>query len=276
VSLLMLSLGCLAVGERPEGTDLDGPWRWVGTASNTICGVNTARKMACVSSDSGQPIWRKLHKDFVQLDGVCGVTDDGEVSCLGAAFGDDGWIQDSPIGNRFVSVKLSADDAACAIRDDDSARCWAKDNISERISDQPESLVASVISSDFGGGITPDGELAVWGDSPSLNFFYNAPLTDIATDGTDMVFINDEDAWDLNSGSRIRRAGGIKLEAEAGTFCSMAESGMAMCWGEDDYGQAQQPDATFRDIDVSTNFACGVTDNQRIRCWGDAKSFPFE
>ena len=54
-----------------------------------------------------------------------------------------------------------------------------------------------------------------------------------------------------------------------GTACAIRESGEAVCWGNNDYGQADAPSGRFTAVSVGGAHACGLQESDELECWGD-------
>ena len=54
-----------------------------------------------------------------------------------------------------------------------------------------------------------------------------------------------------------------------GTACAIRESGEAVCWGNNDYGQADAPSGRFAAVSVGDAHACGLRESGEVVCWGD-------
>ncbi len=59
------------------------------------------------------------------------------------------------------------------------------------------------------------------------------------------------------------------LVAGNGTVCGLRYDNHAiMCWGRNDYGQANPPSGTFMDIAMTETNGCGVRSDGTLACWG--------
>ena len=61
---------------------------------------------------------------------------------------------------------------------------------------------------------------------------------------------------------------GSTLSAGENHVCAIQEDDTLICWGDNQYNQADPPSGTFSEIEVGFNFGCGLKTNGTISCWG--------
>lgn len=54
--------------------------------------------------------------------------------------------------------------------------------------------------------------------------------------------------------------------------CMLSENGKPVCWGADYHGITSPPDIMLRSLSVSADTACGITPEDKLRCWGSPLS----
>ena len=74
---------------------------------------------------------------------------------------------------------------------------------------------------------------------------------------------------DLGTGETVMETAFVQVNAGGYHSCARRGTGEVVCWGRNNHGQLDVPDAVY--VDVSSNYwhSCGVTDANEIRCWGD-------
>lgn len=62
-------------------------------------------------------------------------------------------------------------------------------------------------------------------------------------------------------------------EVSAGQFfaCGLTSNRTIECWGADDGGQAKAPAGAFTQVSAGEGFACGLRPGGAVECWGDSK-----
>ena len=59
-----------------------------------------------------------------------------------------------------------------------------------------------------------------------------------------------------------------QISAGGDHTCALLESGTLICWGRNDFGQTEPPDAVFRRVEAGNAFTCGVANQDEILCFG--------
>jgi len=60
----------------------------------------------------------------------------------------------------------------------------------------------------------------------------------------------------------------VKVTTGEEHVCALKPNGKVLCWGENDYGQADPPGSKFKAIDGGAYHTCGIKLNGRVKCWG--------
>jgi alpha-tubulin suppressor-like RCC1 family protein len=60
----------------------------------------------------------------------------------------------------------------------------------------------------------------------------------------------------------------VKVTTGEEHVCALKPNGKVLCWGENDYGQADPPGGKFKAIDGGAYHTCGIKLNGRVKCWG--------
>jgi len=61
---------------------------------------------------------------------------------------------------------------------------------------------------------------------------------------------------------------GSTLSAGGNHVCAIQEDDTLICWGWNQYNQADPPSGTFSEIEVGFDFGCGLKTDGTISCWG--------
>jgi hypothetical protein len=61
----------------------------------------------------------------------------------------------------------------------------------------------------------------------------------------------------------------LDLSVGRHTACALKPDHSLVCWGSNNYGQLDVPEAQFKDVSVGKRHACGVTVFNELICWGD-------
>jgi alpha-tubulin suppressor-like RCC1 family protein len=67
-------------------------------------------------------------------------------------------------------------------------------------------------------------------------------------------------------------ANSVKVSAGEEHVCAIKLNQRAVCWGDNDNGQAKAPKGKFKAIDAGVYHTCGILVNGQVKCWG-ANSF---
>ena len=71
-----------------------------------------------------------------------------------------------------------------------------------------------------------------------------------------------EDLWVVPQGVYTN------IDAGANHVCALIESGSAVCWGDDTFGQLSSGGGEFTAIGAGFAHSCGIDSNRRAQCWG--------
>jgi alpha-tubulin suppressor-like RCC1 family protein len=153
---------------------------------------------------------------------------------------------------------------ACAIRSDGETVCWG-DNAYGQL-DVPDERFATIAAGDYHTcGVREDRSLRCW--------------------GSDGKFVD-------QGQSRAPDIRAVEISAGGRVTCALLDGGAVQCWGLDVTGSCAQDGAqgmpcphwddrgplsapvgvTFEHISVDFVFACGLTTDHELRCWGSNAS----
>ena len=59
------------------------------------------------------------------------------------------------------------------------------------------------------------------------------------------------------------------LGAGGNHTCALQKDGQVFCWGDDQYGQAEDQEGPLQSIDAGFDHTCGLTVDDQVVCWGD-------
>ncbi|MBN1960834.1 MAG: hypothetical protein JW841_07795 [Deltaproteobacteria bacterium] len=196
---------------------------------------------------------------------ACAVQKNGRVFC----FGPNG-THEAPF-NNFTQVSVS-NDRACGVQPDLSVLCWGhtpekhKDmsNYTERNKDSlPDEFFKQLsLNESFGCGVTLEGIIRCWGFGGSLASD-NCQFTDAPK--RCKPFPEHLGPWS-------------QVIAASHQTCGLAKTGQIACWRSDerhgmdcsgqDYGLAQPPKGTFKQVANGDVHFCAINTNDEVVCWG--------
>ncbi|MFL5493489.1 MAG: RCC1 domain-containing protein [Gemmatimonadales bacterium] len=221
----------------------------------------------------------------------CGVAEDGRAYCWG--FGAYGQLgngateeRDAPVavlgGLSFRQVS-AGNDFTCGVTTDDKAYCWGF-NARGQLGDGTETLrlapvlVRSLRVRQVSAGdshtcaVTTDQRAYCWG---------------LLTDDMPVALGNGST---VGSATPVRVSGSLvfrQVSVGTGHSCGVTTSDEAFCWGDNQYGQIGDGEASasnrltpsrvagtrrFRQVDAGVFHTCAVTLAYRAFCWGDNRA----
>lgn len=175
----------------------------------------------------------------------------------------------------WISVD-TRDDTTCALKDDHTLWCWGR-NTSGQVALPPGSdgmvaeprqvdgtWTAVAVGADHACALDEDGRAHCWGRG---------------IDGQ----LGDGSMTDRPAPGRVTSSATfVSLTAGDQFTCGLEAGGAASCWGANNVGQLGDATLTYRDVPTpvqqgglafdrlaaGARFACGVTTDRRLRCWG--------
>ena len=60
----------------------------------------------------------------------------------------------------------------------------------------------------------------------------------------------------------------IEVSVSQGHSCALRESGVIVCWGANDRGQADAPPGRYRSVSAGWSHTCALRESGEIACWG--------
>lgn len=264
----------------------DTLWCW-GSNSNGELGDNSTTQRLVPTAISGGGTWKQVG---VGLNLSCGIKSDDTLFCWGSNSNGRTGLNTSA-GNTLVPTGINgggtwaqvgvADQHACAVRSDNTLRCWGN-NFNGQLGDNSttQRLVPTAVSGGgswkyvMGGynhscGIKSDDTLWCWGNN-------NSGRTGLGTAvGNTLV------PTQISGGGTWKR---IDTAQYNGAFsCGIKSDDTLWCWGYNYYGQLGDPvistfgttvpnlvagGGAWKDVKVAQNTSCGLKADGSIRCWG--------
>lgn len=229
----------------------DGPHLQIRGSGGAACSFGPALDVHCWGSGTmGSQI--PLEGRYIDVDvslaesgAICGVTTRGRLRCIPwSDYGDphraEPFLQGFPDGTGFRRVALGTFHA-CALRANGTIACWGEDDLGGTAV-PAGSFIDVGVGYGFTCAVQGDGKVSCWGK---------------LWDGTRVVAPELHDA--------------IAVDAEDSSVCALRATGEVICWGSEDVWAGPQgapPQARFRQLSVGLDHACGVTEDDRIACWG--------
>lgn len=205
---------------------------------------------------------------------VCAIFD-GSIECWGSDR-DEGLLN-APEG---TFRQISADAwRTCAISTDDQLECWGK--LGGELVDLPSWNFRQVSAGDHVCAILMGGEVSCWaGEHAMRPEEWEVPdgkfQTLSASIGGYLCGLTVEDGiecwgWQAFDGAtEYPQSGSFQDVDNAHPACAIDENGHVTCWAGE---LPEAPEKSFRHISIRDNYACGITEDDELECWGD---FPAE
>jgi len=229
---------------------LSGRFMDIDTGRNSFCGVRVDGYLVCDESPgyatgvANPPYPPNPNLPFRQVSAgvshACAVDDLGQVKCWGTDR--EGQVSGAPQGAGFSEVAAGGDQT-CALTTNGAVECWGDMRQGDWVGPPPESFVSINADTWTHCGISTNGGLYCWGDPSGPLVFANPP-------------------------------GGRYTAADPGVWdaCALESNGTARCWSPrrgNQYGLSSNvPSANFVDVAAGYHHACGITDDDRVLCWG--------
>ena len=269
------------------------------TLSVDIIDLSLGKRYGCVlkedhlpqcwgTNDRGQasPINQPFTKIYASLGAhTCALNDDGIAQCWGDPT--NGRTL-PPQDTRFTDLALGSDHS-CGLSVDQKVYCWGNDLLGQ--SDAPEGRFTSIHAGDgYSCAHSIDGTLSCWGSIsvPVLPLFQDISVGDAHACG--VLVDGSLDCWGWPRGGRLLAPEGSFTQVSVGSDhgCALNEDKAIQCWGvgvdpnrferDGDYDQADPPPPpseggiTFQQISVGSTHSCALSEEGRIRCWGDQRN----
>lgn len=191
---------------------------------------------------------------------VCGVHDDGRVSCALIdplrQYGE--WVHANLRGLGDVAQVAISQERGCAVHTDRSLSCWGSDVPFRRRG--------------FDG---PHAPAVVEGVSGVVQVAHTMGETYVLRDNGDLLRF-DSDPASLKHSPVQREVAAVA--SSYGTVCALSSQGVVTCW-EDDEPESPEPVSglpVVTSITVGPSHACAATASGEVYCWGQWRSLRNE
>jgi len=250
-------------------------WSDISSGDGHACGLTDAGEIACWGNDDlGQAT--PLSGPFVQIasgdDFSCGLQDSGTVEC----WGDNEHGQTEAPSDAFQMIAAGGFHA-CGIGLDGGVSCWGKDTKGQ--ASPPEARFISMgLGFSHGCGITDEGALLCWGDDdfeqcrpPSGSFL----LVDGGSQHTcGLKEDSSIECWGCGGSKNSEycippeSSGFAELTSRGRTNYALTSQGEPVVWGYEHTTDDDYLDLRYSTLSSGNNYACGITDDYKIACWG--------
>ena len=231
---------------------------------------------ACAISTAGGPVCWGLNNAFQ----------------LGTVSGDRSTVPVAPeLGAIDLDTIVAGHTLTCGLDRKRRAWCWGGDLVTPRVIAEGRSF-GEIKGGELFCGRDDDDLIWCWG----LDTRLAAPVTgttaltvwDVGALGCGLLADSTASCWTLET-PLTAVPGGMKfrtISAGGGHACGMGADNVARCWGSDQGGAlgnggaagssetpvvvTSPPGATLVQVHAGAGFSCGVADNGRGYCWGDA------
>lgn len=239
--------------------------RWLSLSAGTGfgCGVTSLGTTRCWGrDDEGQTTvpWGRLAAVSVGHGFSCGITADDALRCwgLGARDENEWWNRGRPCHpdeswGPFVDVTVGMGDA-CALHRGGDAVCWrclAGEQSSARAYTVlgPFSLMDG--SFEHGCGLAKEG-LRCWRDEgrQQTTLAVDGPISDLAVSGRSVCLLSDDGVVSCSRGLHTGLGPSAPRRVEVASFT-----------------EAEGANEHFVEVDMTTTFACALSDRDRVWCW---------
>jgi hypothetical protein len=214
----------------------------------------------------------------------CALTASGAVSCWGD--NENGQLGDGTTVMRASAVPVSSlgsgvraiatgEESSCALTTQGGVKCWGILSGDGTVTPRPTpadvvGLASGVVAIAAGGwhtcALRPDGSVLCWGANASGEL----------GDGTQMERLEPVSVQGL--GAPV-----VAISAGHDHTCALTNTGAALCWGDNLYGELGDGTLTSRltpvpvvgldsgvaAISAGTNMTCALTSSGKVSCWGE-------
>lgn len=284
-----------AASEAAGQIDLTQRFIDVDSNENQTCALGADHHIACFRGAVGEntyamPEW--LHGAIASItsgvEHVCALREIGTVSCWGSDY----YGQSSPSVGKFVSLSAGARHT-CGLRMDGRVECWG--HRADALLDVPDGAFASVSAgASHSCGLREDGRVECWGsnrygesDPPDIAF---AQVEAGAAISCGLTAAGKVECWGFNESDSAERHGDVTiLQPPDETFasisltkhyprswqfyaCGLTHEGVIRCWGSPHAGLIEPNEGRFLSVVAASRFGCGLKADGTVSCWGEADS----
>jgi len=252
-----------------------GIWGW--PAGCHTCGVDTGGGARCWgNNDSGQsnPPVGTFNKITAGSDFTCAFKTGGAVTCWGNNY----YGQSSPPASQFAQIASGGQWNSCGVMTDGTAACWGYSYITPEPR-HPYLPGGTFIFVDSLCGVRSDGTMACWdGNSTPLDGAYKQVSTSVPFQGGRLCGIKTDGSvacsWTSTppAGTFAQVSVGFGPDGPPDLVtafaCGITTEGIVACWGYNNHGQSTPPAGKFTQVSVADSYACAVSVDNRLWCWG--------
>lgn len=162
----------------------------------------------------------------------------------------------------------------CAVKNDASIVCWGKPQVQDDFGQEnpPSGQFDEVSAGAFTSCALSGGQPTCWGKQPDTSVFPKNDVHIVVGSGGDVCV---QDTCGRATCSGIPGAPGTaftQIAVGTGFACGLTPQGAIQCWGSDSNGQASPPGGKFVFIAAGDAHACAIRDDGTIACWGAGKT----
>ncbi len=199
--------------------------------------------------------------------GVCGIREEGAVSCWDWRGGD------APPQGAFTSISVG--NQACGLRSHGAITCWGRDNDG---STPPEgSFVEISVNGYYGCGLRSHQTVSCWGSDHNAQPIVAQPtgqFQSVSTGWSHACGIRPDqtvECWGSPQFGETTAPTGEFISVKSGGFfsCALRIDSTIHCWGAGDDGRTTPPAGRFAHLDAGWDHACALRHNGSVACWGN-------
>ena len=179
---------------------------------------------------------------------------------------------------RYTQIS-GTNDILCGLRTDGSFVCMGDISSGDMAAQEgPFEAISVSPSGLFVCGLTVDGNIECFGDAPAMSAFESSSVFTAIAAGGDYLCRIERDGivkcTDDNLPTALNDKGFIQIDAGWTHACGIRDNGETVCWGENDAGQTDVPEAVRTDrnviqVSAGARHTCAILSDRQVRCWGE-------